>query len=58
MQPQPAEPSTLPTAAEINSVLKDLSDITGFRIRRQLPFQMITRDQVNKYLKDQIRQAT
>jgi len=49
------EPSSLPTAAEINSVLKDLSDITGFKIHRQLPFAMVTRDQVNKYLKDQIR---
>ena len=49
------EPSRLPTAAEINSVLKDLSDITGFKIHRQLPFAMVTRDQVNKYLKDQIR---
>jgi hypothetical protein len=45
----------LPTAEEINGVLKDLSDITGFRIRRQLPFEMVTRDQVNRYLKDQIR---
>ncbi len=31
-----------------------MSDITGFRIRRQLPFELITRDQVNKYLKEQI----
>src|SRR5215472_19303097 len=45
----------LPTAEEINGVLKDLSDITGFRIRRQLSFEMVTRDQVNRYLKDQIR---
>jgi len=49
------ESSSLPTAAEINSVLKDLSEITGFQIHRQLPFAMVTREQVNKYLKDQIR---
>jgi len=47
--------SALPTAAEINAVLKDLADITGFKIRKQLPFEMITRDQVNKYLKEQIK---
>jgi hypothetical protein len=52
-----AQESNLPTAAEINSVLKDLSEITGFKIRKQLPFQMITRDQVNHFLKDQIRQS-
>jgi hypothetical protein len=47
----------LPTAAEINVVLKELSDITGFRIRKQLPFALITRDQVNQYLKEQINQS-
>jgi hypothetical protein len=52
-----AQESNLPTAAEINSVLKDLSEITGFKIHKQLPFQMITRDQVNHFLKDQIRES-
>jgi hypothetical protein len=50
-------PSGLPTAAEINGVLKDLADITGFRIRRQLPFEMVTREQVNRYLQEQIKTA-
>ena len=45
----------LPTAQEINSILKELSDITGFRIRKQLPFALITRAQVNQYVKEQIR---
>lgn len=36
-------------------MLKELSEITGFKVRRQLPFQMITRDQINKYLQDQIK---
>jgi hypothetical protein len=50
-----APESNLPTAEEINSVLKELAVITGFRIHRQLPFQMVTRDQVNQFLKEQIR---
>jgi hypothetical protein len=54
--PAPA-PSKLPTAQEINSVLRELADITGFHIRRQLPFASITREQVNAYLKEQIRQS-
>jgi hypothetical protein len=52
-----ARESNLPTTAEINSVLKELADITGFRIHRQLPFQMVTRDQINHFLKEQIRQT-
>ena len=44
-----------PTAAEINSILNELSGITGFPVRRQLPFALITREQVNKYLQDEIR---
>jgi hypothetical protein len=47
----------LPTAEEINVVLNELSEITGFRIRKQLPFALITRDQVNQYLKEQIQQS-
>ena len=47
----------LPTKTEINGVLRDLADITGFRVRRQLPFQMVTRDEVNKYLKNQLRHS-
>jgi hypothetical protein len=56
-QPSAAPASNLPTAREINSVMKDLSEITGFKIHKQLPFQMITRDQVNQFLKEQIRQT-
>jgi hypothetical protein len=54
--PDPAA-SRLPSAAEINSILQELSDITGFHIRKQLPFALITRDQVNQYLKEQIRHS-
>ena len=49
--------SRLPDAAEINAILGRLSDITGFRVRRQLPFQMITRAQINTYIKEQIRHS-
>jgi hypothetical protein len=49
--------SALPTAAEIDSVLHELSSITGFKIRRQLPFALITRDQINHYVKEQIRSS-
>jgi len=55
--PPPSASSKLPTAEEINSVLKELADITGFQIRRQLPFASITREQVNEYLKEQIRRS-
>jgi hypothetical protein len=47
--------SRIPTAREIDSVLRELSSVTGFHVRRQLPFELITRDQVNKYLKEQIK---
>jgi hypothetical protein len=56
-QTRAAVSDRLPTAAEIDSILHELSSITGFRIRKQLPFALITRDQVNEYLKDQIRRS-
>lgn len=55
--PAPAAASRLPTAQEIDSILKELSDITGFRIRKRLPFALITRDEVNRYIKEQIRES-
>jgi hypothetical protein len=54
----PAEPAAgLPDAAEINAILHRLSDITGFKIHHELPFQLITRDQINVYIKDQIKHS-
>lgn len=41
----------------MNVVLGELSNITGFKVRRQLPFALITRDQVNQYLKEQIHDS-
>jgi hypothetical protein len=55
--PNSDKPAGLPTAAEINGILKELADITGFTIRRELPFSSVTREEVNKYLKDEIRQT-
>jgi hypothetical protein len=55
--PEAIRNTAVPTAAEINSILKELSDITGFQIRKQLPFEMINREQVNQYLKEQIRRS-
>ncbi len=49
--------SRLPDAREINSILQELSSITGFRIKRELPFELVTREQVNKFLKDQIKRS-
>lgn len=54
---QRPQSSDLPTVAEVNSVLKEISAITGFRVRKQRPFEMITRDQVNDYLKQEIKQS-
>src|SRR5579863_6523006 len=56
-KPRSSGPARLPSAAEVNVVLGELSHITGFKIRRQLPFALITRDQVNQYLKEQIAQS-
>ena len=47
----------LPTATEIETVMRGLSEITGFKIHRRLPFEMVTREQVNQFLKDQIRKS-
>jgi hypothetical protein len=55
--PLPPVQSQLPTAEEINSILQELSSITGFQIRKQLPFSSITRQQVNEYLKQQIQRS-
>jgi hypothetical protein len=53
----PGSVSKLPDPGEINSILQELASITGFKIRRELPFEMVTRDQVNRFLKDQIKRS-
>jgi hypothetical protein len=49
--------SKLPDANEINAILRKLSEITGFRIVRQLPFQLMNRDQINVYIRNQIKHS-
>lgn len=49
--------TSIPDAAEIESTLKELSAITGFRIRHQLPFQLVTREQVNQFLNEKIKKT-
>jgi hypothetical protein len=53
----PPAVSKLPTAQEIDSILRELSDVTGFHIRKHLPFALVTRDQVNQYVKEQIKDS-
>lgn len=55
--PAASPASKLPTAQEIDGILKELSGITGFRIKKRLPFALITREQVNKYIQEQIRES-
>ena len=47
----------LPSSQEIEATLAELSEITGFRVRKPLPFEMVTRDQVNQFLKEQIKRS-
>ena len=49
--------SKLPTAQEIDSILQELSQVTGFHIHKHLPFALITREQVNQYVKEQIKDS-
>lgn len=51
------DPASVPSPNEISSTLKELSAITGFKIRRQLPFQMVTREDVNKFVAEKIRKT-
>ncbi len=55
--PAASASSALPTRQEIDGILQELSSVTGFRIHKELPFQSITREQVNDYLKEQIRES-
>jgi hypothetical protein len=55
--PAAPAPSKLPDAAEITAIMGRLSEITGFRIRRRLPFQLITREQINLYIRNQIKHS-
>src|SRR5579862_4845966 len=43
---------------EIGSILHDLQDITGFKIKRQVPAEIITRDKVKDFLEKRMKETT
>src|ERR1043166_8461519 len=56
---QPATGATgVPTHDEIQQTLAELSAITGFPIRHPVVFESITREQINRYLQDRIKEVT
>ncbi len=50
--------SGLPTGEEVQQTLGELSIITGFPIKHPVVFESITREQINKYLQDRIKEVT
>ena len=50
--------SGLPTREEVQQTLEELSSITGFPIRHPVAFESITREQINHYLQDRIKEVT
>jgi hypothetical protein len=50
--------SGLPTREEVQQTLAELSAITGFPIKHPVAFESITRDQINRYLQDRIKEVT
>ena len=43
---------------EIGKDLGELTEITGLKIRHKVPFDLITKNQVNQFLKDRVHDAT
>jgi 6-pyruvoyl-tetrahydropterin synthase len=50
--------SGLPTREEVQQALSELSAITGFPIKHPVAFESITREQINRYLQDRIKEVT
>ena len=48
----------LPTREEVQQTLSELSAITGFPIKHPVAFESITREQINRYLQDRIKEVT
>ena len=44
--------------SEIDGILKDLHDITGFKIKHHVPAEIITRDKVKQFLEQRMKEAT
>ncbi len=51
-----ADPA-LPGRAEIDATMQELSNITGFPVRHPVIFESITRDKVNQFLQDRIKEV-
>jgi hypothetical protein len=51
-----AEPGDRAIFEEIGKDLRDLNQITGLKIHRQVPYDLISKNQVNQFLKDRIKQ--
>ncbi|MGI8991147.1 MAG: hypothetical protein ACR2I2_16410 [Bryobacteraceae bacterium] len=49
--------ASLPARAEIDGILQELSGITGFPVRHPVAFESITRDQVNRFLRERIEEV-
>ena len=47
----------LPTGAEVQQTLVELSAITGFPIKHPVAFESITREQINRYLQERIKEV-
>src|SRR5258708_2812080 len=43
---------------EIGKDLGELSEITGLKMQHKVPFDLITKDQVNQFLKDRVHEVT
>src|SRR5260370_20191812 len=52
-----AETAALASRIEIDRAMQELSAVTGFPVRHRVEFQSITRDQVNKFLRERIKDA-
>jgi hypothetical protein len=50
--------SGLPSFDEVQQTLAELSAITGFPIKHPVAFESITREQINRYLQDRIKEVT
>jgi hypothetical protein len=56
---QPAYPATgLPNRDEVQQILRELSALTGFPVKHPVAFESITREQINHYLQDRIKEVT
>jgi len=44
--------------SEINGILQDLHDITGFKIKHRVPAEIISRDKVKDFLEQRMKEAT